>query len=394
MSSRLFAPRTTSSVESDPTCTARRDAARSSLSDSGCASRSAARGGSHAGRAGSARASTFAASYCALARSSESESCCELRHDLLRLRPLGRDRGVGERRDCGQKGHKIPARTYGACPGLRMTTPCRGRDGRTGRGRYVTRRERTKLTDERQSHTCANLPIFCAGRDFLLPQLWYGPPLVLGQAHTPRRRLLPVAALALAVSWHRPSAARTVARTRRCARTTRRSRRAPLRGARASTPSIAARRGARAARDSPRSRAVAARGARGARSCSSASRAAAPRSRSARSRSACAALRAGDVSPVEILLGSQNLDDAMTNLDNLERACRSRTRASRRAQVCQGQLAAAAPQPRRARRSSPPRRAQRGDRRGARADTRATRARTSARSPRSSGMSAARSPRS
>ena len=162
---------------------------------------------------------------------------------------------------------------------------------------------------------------FCAWTRLPPPRLWYGPPLVLGQAHTPRRRLLPFAALASAV---------LVAPAFGGANTTHRI--ASLRAhdaqiearTRSATLSLYALdhrlADADARLESLHSRA---------QSLESARRVLQLQIRIARhstavaQRSLAQRLRAlyeqGDVEPIEILLGSKNLEDAMTNLDSLSR---------------------------------------------------------------------------
>ena len=54
----------------------------------------------------------------------------------------------------------------------------------------------------------------------------------------------------------------------------------------------------------------------------------------------------GDVEPIEILLGSKNLDDAMTNLDNLSRMSQAGRGRSRRAEGCEAAARCGGEQPR------------------------------------------------
>ena len=153
------------------------------------------------------------------------------------------------------------------------------------------------------------------------PRLWYGPPLVLGQAHTPRRRFLPFVALASAIlvapafgganTTHRIASLRA-----HDAQIEARTRSATL-----SLYALDHRLAVADARlESLHSRA---------RSLESARRVLQLQIRIARhstavaQRSLAQRLRAlyeqGDVEPIEILLGSKNLEDAMTNLDSLSR---------------------------------------------------------------------------
>ena len=63
----------------------------------------------------------------------------ELAHHLLRLGLLRRDRRVGERWDCRHESDADPRENVRRLPQPTYDKPLdRGRDGRTGRGRYVT----------------------------------------------------------------------------------------------------------------------------------------------------------------------------------------------------------------------------------------------------------------
>ena len=100
---------------------------------------------------------------------------------------------------------QIPARTYGACPSLRMTTPDDG-DGTGAPGGAGTSRVRRRLamcsdgaSTENYRKPTPKPVLFCTKRRFPPPRAVVRSRPVLGQAHTPRRRLLPFAALALAV---------------------------------------------------------------------------------------------------------------------------------------------------------------------------------------------------
>ena len=154
------------------------------------------------------------------------------------------------------------------------------------------------------------------------PQLWYGPPLVLGQAHTPRRRLLPLAALASAIlvapAFGGANASHHVAALRaHDAQIEARSRSAALslyaldhRLAVASAQLQDLHERAHSLETARRVLQLQIRIAR--RSTVIAQRSLAQRLRTL--------YEEGDVAPTEILLGSKNLEDAMTNLDNLSRA--------------------------------------------------------------------------
>jgi peptidoglycan DL-endopeptidase CwlO len=154
------------------------------------------------------------------------------------------------------------------------------------------------------------------------PQLWYGPPLVLGQAHTPRRRLLPLAALASAIlvapAFGGANASHHVAALRaHDAQIEARSRSAALslyaldhRLAVASAQLQDLHERAHSLETARRVLQLQIRIAR--RSTVIAQRSLAQRLRTL--------YEEGDVEPIEILLGSKNLEDAMTNLDNLSRA--------------------------------------------------------------------------
>jgi peptidoglycan DL-endopeptidase CwlO len=154
------------------------------------------------------------------------------------------------------------------------------------------------------------------------PQLWYGPPLVLGQAHTPRRRLLPLAALASAIlvapAFGGANASHHVAALRaHDAQIEARSRSAALslyaldhRLAVASAQLQDLHERAHSLETARRVLQLQIRIAR--RSTVIAQRSLAHRLRTL--------YEEGDVEPIEILLGSKNLEDAMTNLDNLSRA--------------------------------------------------------------------------
>jgi peptidoglycan DL-endopeptidase CwlO len=153
------------------------------------------------------------------------------------------------------------------------------------------------------------------------PQLWYGPPLVLGQAHTPRRRLLPFAALASAV---------LVAPAFGGANTTHR-----IASLRAHDAQIEARTRSATLSLYALDHRLAVADARlenlhsRARSLETARRVLQLQIRIARHSTAVAQqslaqrLRGlyeeGDVEPIEVLLGSKNLEEAMTNLDSLSR---------------------------------------------------------------------------
>jgi peptidoglycan DL-endopeptidase CwlO len=153
------------------------------------------------------------------------------------------------------------------------------------------------------------------------PQLWYGPPLVLGQAHTPRRRLLPLAALASAIlvapAFGGANASHHVAALRaHDAQIEARSRSAALslyaldhRLAVASAQLQDLHERAHSLETARRVLQLQIRIAR--RSTVIAQRSLAQRLRTL--------YEEGDVEPIEILLGSKNLEDAMTNLDNLSR---------------------------------------------------------------------------
>ncbi len=111
MSSRLVAPRIDLERRVlSPSCTAstRRCAIVLLARLQVAASRCAARGGSRAGRAGSARAVTSRRSTAGSRALERVGELLQLRHDLLRLGPLRRHRGVGKRRDCRQKSDADP----------------------------------------------------------------------------------------------------------------------------------------------------------------------------------------------------------------------------------------------------------------------------------------------
>jgi peptidoglycan DL-endopeptidase CwlO len=153
------------------------------------------------------------------------------------------------------------------------------------------------------------------------PQLWYGPPLVLGQAHTPRRRLLPLAALASAIlvapAFGGANASHHVAALRaHDAQIEARSRSAALslyaldhRLAVASAQLQNLHERAQSLETARHVLQLQIRIAR--RGTVIAQRSLAQRLRTL--------YEEGDVEPIEILLGSKNLEDAMTNLDNLSR---------------------------------------------------------------------------
>ena len=82
----------------------------------------------------------------------------------------------------------------------------------------------------------------------------------------------------------------------------------------------------------------------------------------------------GDVEPIEILLGSKNLDDAMTNLDNLSRMSQEGADDLAALKSAKAQLATAASNlARQEAELAAATRARPGVRRGARADARAAR---------------------
>src|SRR5581483_12464011 len=116
------------------------------------------------------------------------------------LSPLRRDRRVGERRDCGEKRHADPHDKVGRLSPLTNDDPLFG-DGTgapvgagTSRDEEVSnvfgRASTVELLEMHAKHVA-----FCTNTQAPAPGLWYGPP-VLGQAQTPRRRVLPLVAFA------------------------------------------------------------------------------------------------------------------------------------------------------------------------------------------------------
>ena len=98
---------------------------------------------------------------------------------------------------------QIPVSTYGACPSLRMTIPGEGtgRAHREGPVRHVRARLAT-FSDERQRTTVTNRRETCLFLHEAGSPCFGGvvrSASVLGQAHMPRKRLLPFAVIALAV---------------------------------------------------------------------------------------------------------------------------------------------------------------------------------------------------
>jgi 3D (Asp-Asp-Asp) domain-containing protein len=153
------------------------------------------------------------------------------------------------------------------------------------------------------------------------PGLWYGPRLVLGQAHTPRRRLLPFAAIALAVlvapavgganPSHTASALRAhdaeIAAKSRSAVLGLYALDQRLAGARSHLLSLRRQTlSLRAQQQELRLQLQIAR-----RGTARAQRQLAARVR--------ALYEQGNVEPIEVLFGSTSLDEAMTNFDNLSR---------------------------------------------------------------------------
>ena len=254
-----------------------------------------------------------AASYCDLARSSESESCRELCHDLLRLRPLRRNRGVGERRDCGQKGHADPGEKV-----RRLSQPTND-DPRTGdgtgapvgagasRGGSVPR-----STDNRQFTNCANMSVFYGWTRLPPPQLWYGPrPRAWAGTHAAAAVLAVCRPGIRGLGRHRRSAVRTRPITSRSLRThdAQIADAVTLGGAGSLCARSSPRGREHAASESPRACAVAGVGA--ARAAAADSHRTSQHAVIAQ-RSLAQRLRAlyeeGDVEPIEILLGSKNLE--------------------------------------------------------------------------------------
>ena len=110
----------------------------------------------------------------------------EPRHDLLRLGPFRRHRGVGERGDCDQKGQTDPGENV-----RRLSQPTND-DPRTGDGTGApvgagaSRGGSVPASaDKRQSTTCANVLFSTPGRGFLLPNYGTVRPSCLGR-HTRR----------------------------------------------------------------------------------------------------------------------------------------------------------------------------------------------------------------
>ena len=127
MSSRLRAPRMTSSVDSgwDVYSATRRCAIVRWLTRRLCfAIRSSRR---FSRRLRWIFASwAVAASYCDRARSSESESCRNCPSTCCASARFEEIEGLANAGTAARRARQIPARTYGACPNLRMTTPLPG----------------------------------------------------------------------------------------------------------------------------------------------------------------------------------------------------------------------------------------------------------------------------
>jgi cystine transport system substrate-binding protein len=182
-------------------------------------------------------------------------------------------------------------------------------------------RERTKLHGRPSIRYLRKHAVFSAWTRLPPPELWYGPPLVLGQAHTPRRRLLPLAALAFAVlvapAFGGANATHHLATLRaQDAQIEARSRSAALslyaldhRLAEANAQLQSLHQRSQSLESARRLLQLQIRIAR--RSTAIAQRSLAQRLRTL--------YEEGDVEPIEIVFGSKNLDDAMANLDNLSR---------------------------------------------------------------------------
>lgn len=220
---------------------------------------------------------------------------------------------------------QIPTRTYGACPSFDRATPRRGRDGRTGRGRYVTSTAgyqclRTSVNADLRE-TCVKRVLFCTFHRRLSCATVVRSRPVLGQAHTPRRRLLTLAALALAVlvvpavSGANPSHSVTSLRARDAAIAAKS--RAAVLGLYSLDSRIAA---ARRRVATLRGRAVSLRAERASLRLQVK---VAERSAKLAQRQLAARIRLlydqGNVEPLEIVFGAKSLDEAMTSLDNLSR---------------------------------------------------------------------------
>ena len=180
-------------------------------------------------------------------------------------------------------------------------------------------------SDERQRELPQpdpKLVLFCTNQGSPAARLWYGPP-VLGQAHTPRRRMLLVRRCrtrGAGCAWH--GRRESVARPHASLRAAGRCDRCEIALGRARP--LLARPKARRARIAARSAAQ-----RGTPRCAAGGRACrhqlAIAKRSTRISQARVAQRLRllyeqeNVEPLEIVFGSKNLDEAITNLDNLNR---------------------------------------------------------------------------
>ena len=258
---------------------------------------------------------------------------------------------------------QIPARTYGASPCLRRRPLVRGRDGRTGWGRYVTRHGpyqgfRTAVNLSRPRRGPQNHVHFGTKRSISGPGLWYGPAPCSGR-HTGRRGacLRPPPSPSPSSPFRRSALPTPVGPRRPSVPRRRRSLRRPGLPPSASSPSTSSsrrqRRGcSRCARRRPTLRAR--------RDSLAHQLTIARRSATIAQQRLGIHVRAlyerGDVSTLEVVFGARNLDDALTSIDDLHRMANQDAEVLGAVKATRSQLSRAARAPRR-----PGRRSRGGD---------------------------------